>query len=206
MIKYIIFDWSGVIKDSAKEGLCVVNKIFESYGVKALSQEEFQANWEQPYMNFFNKYLPDLTLAEEQVVYKKALAQCPKSKPYPGIVELLKEFQTAGIKMAVLSSDFPETLLLEIKDFGLEQVFVDVVTNVHNKQEAIPGLLERNNFDKTQTIFLGDSNHEIESGKNTDLLTGAITWGYSCEEKLKALNPDFMIRNLENLKRVIFSS
>jgi len=201
--KYIIFDWSGVINDSVENHLCVVNKMFKELGVEEITLEELKENWEQPYMRFYNKYLPNLTIEEQKIAYRKAVFECPKGKPYPGIVNILKEFKKAGIKMAILSSDLPETLQPEIKSFGLENIFIDVITDVHDKSEGMYELIARNDFKKEETIFIGDSNHEIEEGKSAGVKTGAVTWGFSTEKKLRDLNPDFLIRNLNDLKSVI---
>ena len=154
-------------------------------------------------MRFFNKYLPDLTIEEEQPVYIKAVAECPQSESYPGMVDLLKEFKKGGIKMVVLSSDLPITLLPEMQRFGLEDIFIDTIISAYDKSEGIGKLIERNNFKKEETIFIGDSNHEIEEGKRAGTKTGAVTWGFSTEERLKALNPDYIIRNLDDLKSII---
>ena len=60
MIKNIIFDWSGVIKDSAEDQLFAVNEVFQQFGAKKISLEELKENWVQPYMLFYNKYLPNI--------------------------------------------------------------------------------------------------------------------------------------------------
>jgi phosphoglycolate phosphatase-like HAD superfamily hydrolase len=203
MIKNIIFDWSGVINDSVENQLVVVNKIFKSHGGREISLSEMKENWVQPYMLFYNRYLPYLTIEEEQADYRKAMQESPKSKPFSGIVEVLKNFKEEGVKMVILSSDFPETLLSEIDYFGLESIFSDIITNVHDKSESIHKLVEKNNFKREETIFIGDSNHEIEEGKKAGVKTGAVTWGYSPKEKLEALKPDFLINNLEELKLAI---
>lgn len=203
MIKNIIFDWSGVINDSVKNHLCVVNEMFKELGAKEISLEEMKENWVQPYMLFYNKFLPNLTHEKEEIAYKKAILKCPKGKVYPGIVNLLKNFKEKGIKMVILSSDLPETLFSEMKSFGLEGVFIDVVTHIYHKLNDIQELIKRNNFKKEETIFIGDSNHEIEEGKNVGIKTGAVTWGYCTKAKLESLKPDFLINNLEELKTAI---
>ena len=42
MIKNIIFDWTGVIKDSIEDHLFVVNKIFNKFGAKEISLSELK--------------------------------------------------------------------------------------------------------------------------------------------------------------------
>lgn len=54
MIKNIIFDWSGVIKDAFDAHVWVVNKMLETWGSeKRFTYDELKENWEQPYMNFW---------------------------------------------------------------------------------------------------------------------------------------------------------
>ncbi|KKP59267.1 MAG: NUDIX hydrolase [Candidatus Magasanikbacteria bacterium GW2011_GWC2_34_16] len=203
MFKNVIFDWSGVINDSIENHLLVVNKIFKRFGANEISMEELRENWLQPYMLFYNKYFPDLTIEEEQAVYKECIVNSPKSKPYLGIADVLKSFKIAEVKMVILSSDSPETLLPEMADFGLDGVFTDIVMDAYDKSKSIRGLIDRNNFKAEETIFIGDSNHEIEEGKRIGIKTGAVTWGYCTKTKLESLNPDFVIDTLEELKSVI---
>lgn len=206
MFKNIIFDWSGVINDSVANQLTVINRIFEELHLKPISLIELKQEWEQPYMRFYNKYAPHLTLEEEQDAYRRAMAQSPKGKPYPGIVRAIKDFKKIGIKMAILSSDFPETLLPEIASFKLQDIFCDIITDVHDKSEGIDSLIKKHGFKLEETIFIGDSNHEIEEGKKAGVKTGAVTWGFSTKERLENLKPDFMITNINELKLVILNN
>ena len=50
MIKNIIFDWSGVVKDAVKIHLCVVNKMFDEFGVDRITLDELKENWVENYL------------------------------------------------------------------------------------------------------------------------------------------------------------
>lgn len=202
MLKNIIFDWSGVINDSFERQLFVINQIFKEFGAKEMTLDELRNNWKQPYMSFYNKYLPDLTLEEEQKAYERIIMQHPAIKPFLGIVDVLKKFKTQGIKMVVLSSDSEKTLLPEIKDFGLEEIFIDIVSDSHDKSKEIRELMRKNNFNTEDTIFVGDSNHEVEVGKEIGIKTCAVTWGFCTKEKLESLKPDFLIDTVEELTKI----
>jgi phosphoglycolate phosphatase len=200
MIKNIIFDWSGVIKDSIEDHLFVVNEIFTKFGVNKISLTELKENWEQPYMLFYNKYLPNLTLEQEMAAYKEAIMKSPPPRFYAGIVDLIKGLKQQGIRMVVVSSDLSETLLSEIDSFGLNDIFLDVVTEVHDKTAAMECLIKKHSFDKSETFVVGDSNHEIEAGKHIGIKTVAVTWGFTLEDRLIASNPNFIAHNLDELR------
>ena len=200
MIKNIIFDWSGVIKDSIEDHLFVVNEIFTKFGANKISLIELKENWKQPYMLFYNKYLPNLTLEQEMAAYKEAIMKSSSPRFYSGIVDLTKDLQRQGIKMVVVSSDLSETLLPEIDSFGLNNTFLDVVTEAHDKTIVMGDLIKKHNFNKSETFVVGDSNHEIEAGQHIGIKTIAVTWGFTLEDRLITSNPDFIAHNLDELK------
>lgn len=204
MIKNVIFDWSGVVKDCVEDYLVIANKKLKHFGGKEISMEELKEEWCQPWMDFFKKYIPAATIEEQEVFYKKAVSESPKAKSYPGIPELIKKLKNSGAKVFVVSSDYPETIFPEIKDFGLEGVFDSVICEAHNKEEAVRKIVESSNLEKDSTIFIGDSNHEIEVGKKVGIKTVAVTWGFTSENKLKSHNPDFVVHSSEELEKVIF--
>lgn len=207
MFQNIIFDWSGVIKDAVKSNLWVVNQMFKKFGVQEISLSEFKKNWQQPYMLFYNRYLPNLTIEEEQKIYQATILRqdCPKSQAFPGITELIQKLKQKNIFLAVISSDFPATIYPEIKEYGLENIFNTMITGIHDKASAIKDLIQKNNLDLNQTVFIGDSNHEIEVGKQNGVKTIGVTWGFSAEKNLKLENPNFIVHDSKELEKILFS-
>ncbi len=205
MVKGIIFDWAGVIKDSIQSHLWVINRMMEGLGGNGISVQELKENWEQPYMNFWKKYYPDLTLENEQKIYHEVIARedCPESEAFAGIVELIKKLKRKGFKMVVLSSDPPETIFPEVKRFGLESVFDELAVKVHDKGEVIEQLMRRNGLKKEETVFIGDSNHEVEVGRQAGIKTIAVTWGFCTEGNLKATKPDYLVHSIKELENIL---
>jgi len=209
MIKNIIFDWSGVIGDDLHTVYEVVLAIFKKFGVKEISLEEFRKEWEQPYMLFYRKYGISGISREEDVaiyrsLYKKISVKYPP-RAYPKIKDTLIKFKKAGINMIVLSSNLKKTILFDIKQFSLQGLFTEINSEIHDKNDVIRETLERNGFNPQETVFVGDTTHEVNVGKKAGIKTAAVTWGYNNENKLKSANPDFIIHNLEELEKAIFS-
>lgn len=205
--KNIIFDWSGVIKDALESHLWVVNRIFKNFGAEEISIEELKENWVQPHMPFYNKYLPNLTEEEEVESYKESILskECPKSKDYPGISELIKRLKNDGCFIGIISTDFPDTIMPEIKSYGLENIFDDVITRSDDKIISLKNMLEKFGLNSEETCFIGDSNHEIIAGKATGVKAVAVTWGFNKEEYLKSKNPDYLVHNIKELENILLS-
>ena len=71
--KNIIFDWSGPIKDVSESQFWVIKKMFGFLGDKKTSIDKIKENYDEPYMKFWKKFFPELTIEEEWKLYKKFL-------------------------------------------------------------------------------------------------------------------------------------
>ena len=204
MSKNIIFDWSGVVKDALECHFWLVNEIFKKFGAKEITMEELKENWVQPHMAFYNKYLPNLTEEAEGEAYKDSILNddCPKSKDYPGICELIKKLKKEEFFFGVISTDLAETILPEIKEYGLENIFDEVTTDASDKIVSLKNMIEKFKLNPAETYFVGDSNHEIIAGKANGTKTVAVTWGFNTEEYLKLKNPDFVVHNIKELENI----
>lgn len=186
--------------------LWIVNKTFERYGLSAISLEEFRENWEQPYILFYQKYLPHGYNEDERRKIYQELAfdqSCPKSFGIPEMLELIRKLKSNGAFLAVVSSDLPETLLTEISQWGLENTFNEVVTNADDKLEAVKKIIEDNDLDIDETCFIGDSNHEIDVARKIGIKSVAVTWGFTSKTKLRANNPDYIADDPSELLAIL---
>lgn len=205
-MKNIIFDWSGVVRDTVTNQVWIVNRIFKKYGVEEISTEEFRENWTQPPALFYQKYLP---LGYNEEVRSKLFQElqfdkdCPKSTSFPEVVKLIHKCKEEGYFLAVVSSDFPETLLPEVKEYGLENIFSEIITDANDKLESVKMIIKKYNLNLQDTFFIGDSNHEIDVSKKVGIKSVAVTWGLTCEEKLRASNPDYMAHNVQELENIL---
>lgn len=205
-MKNIIFDWSGVVRDTVTNQMWIVNHIFKKYEVEEISTEEFRENWTQPPALFYQKYLPEGYNEEERSKLFQKLQldeECPKATSFPEVVKLIQKCKEKGYFLAVVSSDFPETFLPEVKEYELENVFSEIITEANDKLEPIQKIIKENNLNLEDTFFIGDSNHEIDVARKTGIKSVAVTWGFTSEKKLKASSPDYIFNEVQELESFI---
>lgn len=207
MLEAVVFDWGGVVKDSAVNHYWIVNKIFEKYGVERVSLEKLKEIWVQPYMKFYNQFIPNLSLEQQKQDYIEMLqrSDCPKTQAFWGMPELIKLLKEKGAYLAILSGDPTKIVEKEIEDYGLKNVFDENNSNVHDKFKILERIIKSNNFDLKNIYFIGDTNHEIEMGQQVGIRTIGTTWGLLTEERIKKYNPDFIVHNTEELRNVLLS-
>jgi len=107
-------------------------------------------------MMFYNKYLPEMTIEEERSDYKEfmQMSDYPEAKIYLGIGDLLRKLKNNNCFLAVVSADFKNILETEINNFGLVNIFDEIVTDTHDKTTAVQELIDKYNLDKNRTFFV----------------------------------------------------
>ncbi len=203
MIKNIIFDWSGTLSDDLINTFKAVMIVFNKLGIPKISFNEFQLEYTLPYMNFYKKYEINIQKAEIDSLYLEAMNTLRIPTLFRGVRQVLKFFLSKNIMLALISSHPKESLEKEIKFHKLEDVFLIIRYGIYEKTKIIEKFIEECEFDKNQTAYVGDTIQDIKAGKKAGVYTIAISWGYESIEKLKMANPDLMINNILQLKKML---
>jgi len=119
------------------------------------------------------------------------------------VVKLIHKCKEKGYFLAVVSSDFPETILPEVKQYGLDYIFSEVITDANDKLEPVQKIIKEYNLKLEDTFFVGDSNHEIDVSKLTGIKSVAVTWGFVSEKVLREHKPDYVAHNVEELENIL---
>ena len=117
--------------------------------------------------------------------------------------ELIKRLKGKGYFLGVISTDLSETIFPELKEYGLEDVFDNVVARSLIKGVSLKEMALKFNLNPEDTCFIGDSNHEIIAGRENGIKTIAVTWGFNTEEYLKSKNPDYLVHNIKELEEIL---
>lgn len=202
-IKHAIFDWSGVISDTFDNWYIASSGIFEHFGHKKISIRESRKNFTQPYMVFYNKYMPKLRLKEQQIVYENIITKLPPADIFPGLRKEILKLKKTGIELSILSGDRHQTLFSEMKKFKLKNVFGQIEYNIHDKTKTLNKIIKKSGYSPAESIFIGDTTHEVEVGKKTGCQTCAVTWGYMSRNKLAKAKPTYLITKPSQLCKTI---
>jgi phosphoglycolate phosphatase len=92
-----------------------------------------------------------------------------------------------------------------VKEYGLENVFSEIITDANDKLPPNQKIIKENNLNPEDTFFVGDSNHEIDVAKKVGIRSVAVTWGFTSEQKLRSRNPDYIVHDAQELESIILS-
>ena len=200
-MKYIIFDLDGTILDTLKDLANAVN-----YGLKSFNLPEKDLDFVRLAIGNGTKVLikrcTPCDLSEEERskvfdVFKDYYFKhfIDNTKPYPGIYEILLKLKELGnIKLVVLSNkDDDLTKQLINKEFP--RVF-DIIQGSYIDKPRKPDpyliskILNDNNIDKKDCLYVGDTNVDKETADNANLKYLLVNYGYRSKEELIKMCPN----------------
>ena len=210
-MKYIIFDLDGTILDTLKDLANAVN-----YGLKSFNLPEKDLDFVRLAIGNGTKVLikkcTPCDLSEEERskvfdVFKDYYFKhfTDNTKPYPGIFEmLLKLKELKNIRLVVLSNkDDDLTKQLINKEFP--RVF-DIIQGSYIDKPRKPDpyliskIINENNIDKKDCLYVGDTNVDKETADNANLEYLLVNYGYRSKEELIKMCPnDTSIDTVEEL-------
>jgi len=179
--------------------------IFRKLGFKEMSEmsiKEFRERVSFVFMPFYNLVIRLFNLELEKVLLRITRSD-EKPELFPEIKESLEFLHAKGINLAVLTYHLQEELEKDIKDLGLQGLFIDIEGSVKNKKRAIIRMITRNKFKPEETIYFTDMVSDIKTCREARIRVIAITWGNGPRYKLVAANPDSLIDNRSEIKKII---
>ena len=120
-----------------------------------------------------------------------------KTAPYDGILDMLKELRTRGIKTAVVSNKF-DLAVKELcrKYFGdLIEIAIGESENVRKKPapDSVLRAIRELGSNKENCIYSGDSDVDVHTAKNTGIDCIGVTWGFRDRELLEEEGAKYII-------------
>lgn len=187
-VKTVIFDLDGTLLDTLGDLADATNEALRRHGYPTRTDEEVCAFVGNGIRNLMRRALPAGTeddtvskcLADFRVHYD-AHMMC-RTRPYPGISELLIALRERSIRMGVLSNKYdPAAKTLTAHYFpGLIDLTFGERPGVPRKPDptAPRELLATLGATQNTTLYVGDSGVDMETAKNAGLYAVGVTWGF----------------------------
>jgi phosphoglycolate phosphatase len=213
----VIFDLDGTLVDSLPDMLVALNRLLKAEGRRHLEIKEvfpligggaprmIQSAYELTGYKINDDDL-DLAVAKYILYYKEFPAE--HSKIYDGVVDVLDDLYSLGIKMGICSNKAYEMVCLILSAFDLDKYFCAVTggDNVtFNKPDGrhIEETLKLMGVSSKKILMVGDTKNDIEAARDAGLPVIAVNYGYSSPDELLSATiviDDF--RKLAGLNRI----
>ena len=212
----IVWDLDGTLVDSAPDLASALNTVLDKRGFFTLSITEVRAMIGNGVPKLVERGFnavgvrPDPVQLDELIaMFVKEYKACAtdKTRPYPGVIEVLQEIHSMNIPMGVCTNK-PEAFTRQIlKGLGLANYFSSVVggdTTSTRKPDPQPvlvclrGLLS----EPALSLMIGDSVHDVHAAHAAGVTIGVVPWGYR-SAPVEELGADFVLHDLAGLPGLI---
>jgi len=127
------------------------------------------------------------------------------ARPYEGVVDEVRRLHARGKKLGIVTSKYREGTLKGLRLLTLEDCFdfivpADEVVNPKPHPEPVHRALEISGARPDETVFIGDSRHDMECGKAAGVKIAAVLWGPFDRAHLEDLEPDYWLERPTDLR------
>ena len=194
-IDTIIFDLDGTLLNSLEDLRVSVN--YALYGFKYPKQtlDMVRRNVGNGIEKLMERSLPD---GKDNVNYEVCLEifkehykthMSVNTKPYPHIIETLAALKSRGYKLAVVSNKFDAAVKPLCQKYFKSLIDVAIGQSKDTKKKPAPdtvymALDELESSAKT-SIYVGDSEVDIQTAKNSGMDCISVSWGFKTKEFLE---------------------
>lgn len=211
--KTIIFDLDGTLLDTLEDLKNSVNYTLEKfhYPTRTLSEvRSFIGNGVKVLLTrAFPMNTPIAVIEEALIVFREhyEIHMYDNTCLYPGVVELLAQLKDENYRLAIVSNKLDRAVKELNERFFKDYISLAIGTSSNAKKPNPFHVLEAiNSLDSTitDTIYVGDSDVDIETARNAGIPCVGVSWGFRGRAFLEEHHADYIIDHpselIENIK------
>ena len=204
MIRNIIFDWSGTLVDDLPAVWQATNYVLAQAERSEMSLEQFRAEFCLPFAIFYDRHLPHVPLAQLESWFHSRFKQVQSSvRELPHAREFLEFCRAQNLRTFLLSTVHQDHFAVQTAVIGFDKYLDKPYLGVWDKRKKIHDILEENQLDPGETLFIGDMQHDIETARHGGIHSCAVLTGYNTLPQLRAAHPDLIVEHLRELREIL---
>jgi len=207
ILKHFCFDLDGTLVDSNKTIYEATAYSLDKLGIDFNVDEDlFARKIGQHFNDIFTAFNIDVPDFEKFIsIYKENyFKQMEYSSIYNGVDETLSELKNRGVKISLLTTKVQDQAEKIIDHFKLRKYF-DLIMGRRDgiaykpSPEPLLAICKELNVGIKNTLMVGDTELDIQCGKNAGTFTCGVLYGYRTKELLEIEKPDFIIESINQI-------
>ncbi len=208
----VIFDLDGTLLNTLGDLTDATNFALTSLGYPTRTEEEVRAFVGNGIRKLMERALPQDT---DEATVDKALAafkshyesHCTdRTAPYEGIPELLDQLEGEGYRLAIVSNkaDFAVQLLRD-RYFPRIALAIGERENIRRKPapDSLNAAMDALSARPEDTIYVGDSDVDIETARNAGVACLSVTWGFRTVGFLLSKGAEITVQKPEEVAHLL---
>ena len=210
-INYCVWDFNGTILDDVDAGIRSVNLLLRDRGLPEIpNKKAYQDLFGFPIIRYYERLGFDFSVEPYEVVaplwVEQYLIHVQESRAFFDVKDTLEFFREKGIRQVVLSATERGMLEDQLTTLGLRSYFDEVLglDNIHAASKLSLAEDFRARHAGARIIFLGDTDHDVESARVMDAECFLIARGHQSPERLKNLGVP-LFSNLSEMRSYLIN-
>lgn len=192
-----IFDLDGTLLYTLDDLTASTNHALRTYGFTEHTKEEVRLMVGNGVRKLIERAIPG---GKENPLYEDTYSEFityylkhsqDTTRPYPGIMEMLKTLYEQGKRLAVVSNKYCKATEALCRSFFNDYINVAIGESEAVRKKPAPDTvieaLKRLNADKATAVYVGDSEVDIATARNCGIPCISVLWGFR--------DKDFLVRN-----------
>jgi pyrophosphatase PpaX len=206
-LQTVLFDLDGTLIDSVRLILDSYHHTLAQHGLPARTDEEWLRGVGTPLQVQFAEWRDSPEILEAMIATYREYNLKHHDRMvaiYPGVVDAVREIKAAGIQTGLVTSKNRQGALRGLKLVGVEAllgvlVCADEVANPKPHPEPVQKAVDLLGANPATTVYVGDSIHDMLSGRAAGVRTAAALWGPFKRDYLESSNPDYWLETPADL-------
>ncbi|HJR49556.1 MAG TPA: HAD-IA family hydrolase [Gemmatimonadales bacterium] len=213
-IRTVLFDLDGTLIDSVRLILDSYHHTLATHGLPPRSDEEWLAGVGTPLTTQFAAWRDDPRTLEALIATYREYNLKHHDRMvtvYPGVVQVVRALKDGGIATGLVTSKNRAGALRGLTLVQLEtlmdvMVCADEVENPKPHPEPVEKAVRLLSAEPSTTVYVGDSIHDMQSGRAAGVRTAAVLWGPFGRSHLEGAQPDYWLERPEELLTLVRES
>jgi pyrophosphatase PpaX len=210
-LQTVLFDLDGTLIDSVRLILDSYHHTFAAHGLPPRSDEEWLEGVGTPLTAQFAAFESTAGMLDALIATYREYNLKHHDRMvtvYPGVVDMLRELKQDGVATGLVTSKnrsgaLRGLALVQIESLMDVLVCADEVANPKPHPEPVEKAVRLLAADPATTVYVGDSIHDMRSGRAAGVRTAAVLWGPFGREHLQEARPDYWLNQPADLLAVI---